>query len=77
MRSHRAARQAEHSVLGGASKAGSGVSARQTRSLTGSSAPVTALAASLTRKRITSASSFGATHLAGSAFGMLARFAAA
>ena len=59
----------EHSVSGGAS-------ARQTRPLTGSSAPVTALPASLARKRITSASSFGATHLAGSAFGMLARFAA-
>jgi hypothetical protein len=50
--------------------------ALQTRPLTDSSAPVTALAASLATKRMTSASSFGATHLAGSASGMLARFAA-
>src|SRR6516164_10006550 len=63
-------------VSGRASEAGSGVSVVQTRPLTGSSAPVTALAASLARKRMTLASSFGATHLAGSAFGMLARFAA-
>lgn len=48
----------------------------QTRPVTGSSAPVTALAPSLARKRMTSASCLGATHLAGSAFGMLARFAA-
>src|SRR5262245_29658373 len=53
-----------------------GVIALQTRPLTASNAPVTALAASLARKRMTSASSFGATHLAGSAAGMLARFAA-
>src|SRR5260370_4794893 len=46
-----------------------------TRPLTGSSAPVTALAASLTRNRITSASSCGVTHFPKSAFGMLARLA--
>src|SRR5947199_10763258 len=48
----------------------------QTRPLTGSSAPVTAEAASLARNRITSASSVGVTHLVKSAFGMLARLAA-
>jgi hypothetical protein len=36
---------------------------------------VTALAASLARKRITSASSCGVTHFPKSAFGMLARLA--
>ena len=46
-----------------------------TRPLTGSSAPVTALAASLARNRITSASSCGVTHLPKSALGMLARLA--
>src|ERR1700688_1845552 len=46
-----------------------------TRPLTGSSAPVTALAASLARNRITLASSCGVTHLAKSARGMLARLA--
>src|SRR5271165_177938 len=52
-----------------------GVHAPQTRPLTGTSAPVTALAASLARNRITSASSCGVTHFAKSAFGMLARLA--
>src|SRR6202051_5397702 len=46
-----------------------------TRPLTGISAPVTALAASLARNRITLASSCGVTHLLKSAFGMLARLA--
>src|SRR5258708_4808412 len=59
MRSHRAGRQAEHSVSCRASEAGSGVSVLQTRPLTGSNAPVTALAASLARKRMTSAKSAG------------------
>src|SRR6185369_11750874 len=48
----------------------------QTLPVTGTSAPVTPLAASLARNRITSASSSGLTHLAKSAFGMLTRFAA-
>ena len=48
------------------------VTGLHTRPLTGSSAPVTALAASLARNRITLASSCGVTHLPKSAFGMLA-----
>src|SRR6476659_2273834 len=59
-----------------APRKGVGDQENQTRPFTGSSAPVTALAASLTRNRITSASSCGVTHLLKSAFGMLARLAA-
>src|SRR5205814_10015622 len=47
----------------------------QTRPLTGRSAPVTALAASLARNKMTSANSFGVTHFEKSALGMPARFA--
>src|SRR6185437_1853098 len=79
-RRHGARRQAKHPVQIEAALAGSGLitagrARRYTRPLTGSSAPVMALAASLARNRITSANSSAVTHFLKSALGMLARLA--